>query len=232
MDKVVIGITDGRLYENYAGWITGGSGNVELVRLGYRYNNADELSRCDGLFMTGGEDVHPKYYNKNEYVQQFGLSDFDEKRDEFEIDLLQSWQSSKIPLLGVCRGLQLVNVFLGGTLIPDLPSFGKFNHSKKLKEPRYHPIEIDPNSLLWSVVKTTSGEVTSVHHQSIDRIAAGLVTNAITTDGVIEGVEWLNPVGKIPMLLVQWHPEALADKHSPFAKNIREHYIEMLKENP
>jgi len=231
MNKIVIGITDGRLYENYADWITH-SGNVELVRLGYRYGNAEEVRRCDGLFMTGGEDVHPKFYNKNEYIEQYSLSDFDEKRDEFEIDLLTQWQSSNKPLLGVCRGLQLVNVFLGGTLIPDLPSFGKFNHSKKLKDPRYHPVAVDPNSQLYSMVKTTSGEVTSVHHQSIDRIAGGLVTNAITTDGVIEGVEWLNPQGKTPMVLVQWHPEAMSDKESPFAKNIREHYIKLLQVNP
>jgi len=231
MNRIVIGITDGRLYENYADWIAEGPGNVELLRLGYRYDNAGEINRCDGLFMTGGEDVHPKYYHKNEYVGQYGLTDFDEKRDEFEMSLLKSWQSSKMPLLGVCRGLQLVNVFLGGTLIPDLPSFGKFNHSKKLKDPRYHLIEVDPNSQLCSVVKTSSGEVTSVHHQSIDRIAPGLVTNAITRDGVIEGVEWLNPQGKAPMVLVQWHPEALADKQSPFAKNIREHYLEMINHN-
>jgi putative glutamine amidotransferase len=227
MDKVVIGITDGRLYENYAGWITQ-PGNVELVRLGHRFGNAEEIKRCDGLFMTGGEDVHPRFYNKNEYVEQYGLTDFDEKRDEFEIELLKQWQESKIPLLGVCRGLQLVNVFLGGTLIPDLPSFGKFNHSRKQKDPRYHPVEVDPNSQLYSIVKATSGEVTSIHHQSIDRIAIGLVTNAITTDGVIEGAEWLNPTGKAPLVLVQWHPEAIADKESPFTKNIREHFIKLI----
>lgn len=230
MDKIVVGITDGRLYENYANWITD-SGDVELVRLGYRYANAEELSRCEGLFMTGGEDVHPKFYNKKEYVAQYNLSDFDEKRDEFEIRLLQKWQSSKIPLLGVCRGLQMVNVFLGGTLIPDLPSVGKFNHSRKLKEPRYHTVEVDPDSQLSTILKTTSGEVTSIHHQSIDGIAPGLVTNAISRDGVIEGAEWLNPDGKAPLILVQWHPEALTDKQSPFAKNIREHYIKTVQDN-
>ena len=228
MDKIVIGITDGRLYENYAGWITQ-PGNVELVRLGYRFDNADDFNRCDAVFMTGGEDVHPKFYKKTEYIEQFDLTDFDERRDEFEMDILSRWKSSKKPLLGVCRGLQLFNVFMGGTLIPDLPSFGKFNHSKKQKDPRYHPIEVDPNSELYSIVKETSGQVTSVHHQSIDRIASGLVTNAITADGVIEGVEWLNPSEKAPMVLVQWHPEVINDKESPFAKNIREHFIKLIK---
>jgi putative glutamine amidotransferase len=228
MNKVVIGITDGRLYDNYAGWITQ-AGNVELVPLGYRFGNAEEIRRCDALFMTGGEDVHPRFYNKAEYVEQYSLSDFDEKRDEFEIALLAQWQTSKIPLLGVCRGLQLVNVFLGGTLIPDLPSFGKFNHSRKQKDTRYHSIEVDPNSQLYSMVKATSGEVSSIHHQSIDRIAPGLVANAITNDGVIEGAEWLHPVGKTPMVLVQWHPEAIADNESSFTKNIREHFIKHIQ---
>jgi putative glutamine amidotransferase len=230
MNKVVVGITDGRLYENYAGWITD-PGDVELVRLGYRFDNAKEIERCDGLFLTGGEDVHPKFYSKAEYVEQYSLSDFDEKRDEFEFDLLRYWQSSKIPLLGVCRGMQICNVFLGGTLVPDLPSFGKFNHSRKLKEPRFHPVEIDPNSQLCSILNVTSGEISSIHHQSIDRIATGLVTNAITTDGVIEGVEWLNPQGRSPMVLVQWHPEAMTNKDSPFSRNIREHFIKLTQDN-
>jgi putative glutamine amidotransferase len=230
MGKFVIGITDGRLFENYAEWITA-AGDIELVRLGYRFNNSKEIKRCEGLFMTGGEDVHPRFYDKREYVDQYTLTDFDENRDEFEMELLKHWQSSKIPLLGVCRGLQLVNVFLGGTLVPDLPSFGKFNHSRKLKEPRYHPVEVDPNSQLYSVVKATTGEVTSIHHQGIDRIANGLVTNTITSDGVIEGVEWLNSQGQAPLILVQWHPEAMDDKDSPFAKNVRDHFMKLIRDN-
>lgn len=230
MNKIVIGITDGRLYENYANWI-GMDADVELVRLGYTFNNLHDIQRCQGLFMTGGEDVHPRFYNKPEYVEQFKLSDFDERRDEFEIQMLTHWQTSKIPLLGVCRGLQLVNVFLGGTLVPDLPSYGKFNHSRKLTETRYHPVQVDTNSQLFSLLKIPSGEVTSIHHQSIDRIAEGLVTNAITADGVIEGVEWLSPPGKVPMILVQWHPEVMHDKGSPFAKNIREYFVKLVQDN-
>jgi putative glutamine amidotransferase len=229
MSKIVIGITDGRLYENYASWISMEE-NVELVRLGYKFDNVDEIKRCDGLFMTGGEDVHPKFYHKPEYEEQFNLSDFDEKRDEFEIELLTYWETSQMPLLGVCRGLQLLNVFLGGTLIPDLPTCGKFNHSRKLTEPRYHPVLIDPNSELSSLLKVRTGDVTSIHHQSIDRIGEGLVTNAISPDGVIEGVEWLNPRRVPAMLLVQWHPEAMRDQMSPFSKSIRDNFIKLTGE--
>lgn len=230
MNKIVIGITDGRLYENYANWIAVDR-NVELVRLGHKLNNLKEIERCAGLFMTGGEDVHPRYYNKAEYVAQFKLSDFDESRDEFEMQLLTYWQTSKIPLLGVCRGLQLVNVFLGGTLIPDLPSFGKFNHARKLAAPRYHNIQVDTNSRLFPLLGVKSGEVTSIHHQSIDRAGDGLAANTITMDGVIEGVEWLDPEGKSPAVLVQWHPEVMQNQGSPFAKNIREYFIKLVQDN-
>ena len=230
MSKIVIGITDGRLYENYANWIAM-DGDVELVRLGHNFNNLEDIKRCQGLFMTGGEDVHPRLYNNPAYVEQFKLSDFDERRDEFEMQLLAHWQTSKMPLLGVCRGLQLVNVFLGGTLIPDLPSFGKFNHSRMLTAPRYHAVQVDTNSQLFSLLKIASGEVTSIHHQSVDRIAQGLVTNTITADGVIEGAEWLSPQGKVPMILIQWHPEAMQDKGSPFSKNIRKYFVKLVQDN-
>jgi putative glutamine amidotransferase len=98
-------------------------------------------------------------------------------------------------------------------------------------EPRYHPVQVDSNSQLFSLLEIASGEVTSIHHQSIERIAEGLVTNTITADGVIEGVEWLHPQGKVPMILVQWHPEAMHDKGSPFAKNIREYFVKLVKDN-
>lgn len=230
MKKIVIGVTDGRLYEQYADWMAI-DGHVELVRLGHRFNNSKDIERCQGLFMTGGEDVHPRFYHKSEYVSQYKLTDFDEKRDEFELELLARWQQSKIPMLGICRGLQVTNVFLGGTLIPDLPSFGKFNHAKKSGKPRLHLIQVDINSQLHAILQTDSGEVTSMHHQGIDQIAEGLVTNAITIDGVIEGAEWIDPTGKPPIILVQWHPEVMQNIHSPFAKNIRESFIRLVQEN-
>jgi putative glutamine amidotransferase len=228
MSKIV-GITDGRLYENYANWVAGDD-NIELVRLGYRYDNLSELSRCDGLFMTGGEDVHPRFYNKPEYVTQFKLDDFDERRDGFELELLARWRDSIIPLLGVCRGLQIVNVFLGGTLIPDLPAFGKFNHAKKNGEPRYHKVLVDTNSELFTTMQIESGMITSMHHQSIDHIARELVTNAVTIDGVIEGVEWINPKDKPRILLVQWHPEVMKDSASPLTKRIRDRFVKNMED--
>jgi putative glutamine amidotransferase len=230
MGTILIGITDGRLYDSYARWITA-AGNVELLRIGYRLDNADALDECHGLFLTGGEDVHPRHYGKPEYVGQFALHDFDEHRDTFELELLRRWQRLNIPLLGVCRGLQLTNVFLGGTLIPDLPSFGKFNHARKTTGPRTHPVTIDSESVLHSVLSTSSGDVSSIHHQSIDQIAQGLVVNALSVDGVIEGVEWLDPASRPPAVLVQWHPEAMKDSLSPFSINILKYFFTLVEKN-
>jgi putative glutamine amidotransferase len=179
--------------------------------------------------MTGGEDVHPEFYGKKEYKKEFKLTDIDVRRDEFELRLLEHWKKINIPLLGVCRGQQLVNVFLGGTLIPDLPSFGKFNHAKKLDEPRYHSISVDPNSQLYEWVNANTGDITSVHHQSVDRVAPELMANAISPDGVVEGLEWLSPWGKVSMMLVQWHPEMMKNDSSPFSKDIREKFLKSIQ---
>jgi putative glutamine amidotransferase len=230
MGNMVIGITDGRLYESYAQWIAR-LGNVELLKLGYRIDNADKLEGCHGLFLTGGEDMHPRYYGKPGYVSQYSLHDFDEKRDAFELALLKRWQRLNIPLLGVCRGLQITNVFLGGTLVPDLPAFGKFNHAKKKTGPRMHAISIDQESSLYAVLMATTEEVSSMHHQSIDQIAPGLVVNAVSPDGVIEGVEWLDPTSQPPVVLVQWHPEVMKDTNSPFSIDILKHFLSLVETN-
>ena len=228
MKKLTIGITDGRFYENYANWISA-NGNVELIRLGYAFNNLDDIEKCQGLFLTGGSDIHPEFYNKKEYKKEFNLTDIDVRRDTFELNLLERWQRNKIPLLGVCRGQQLFNVFLGGTLIPDLPSFGKFNHAKLNDAPRNHAIHVDPNSQLKDWVGTDVGQINSFHHQSVDRVASGLAANAISPDGVVEGLEWAKPKENIPMMCVQWHPEMMKDPESPFTKNIRDRFLSLVQ---
>lgn len=226
--SIPIAITDGRLFENYANWLNEG-GNFELVRVGYQFNNLEALKRCAGLFLTGGEDVHPQWYGKGEFVNQFGLTDLDEKRDDFEIKLLEYWKKSGIPLLGVCRGQQLTNVFLGGTLIPHLPAYGKLNHARKTGKPRYHEIEIDTNSNLAEWIGDATGKVTSVHHQSVDRVADSLVTNALSPDGVIEGLEYLDATSTPPLILVQWHPEMMDNSMHPFSHNVRQQFIKLVE---
>lgn len=224
MKKLVIGVTDCSKYDAYANWIALG-GNIEAVRISYRHAREVSIEQCHGIVLTGGEDVHPRFYRKPEYLGYCYKDDVDEKRDEHEFNVLTLSQKHHIPVLGICRGLQVANVFFGGTLIPDIPSFGKFNHSKASGTDRYHRIEVDPWSLFRKIVETDAGEVNSAHHQSADLVAPDLVTNAISKDGVIEGLEWKNPEGKPFLMLVQWHPERMRDQDSPFARNVRESFL-------
>lgn len=220
MSKIVVGVTDCGKYPSYAKWI-GQDSNIEVIKLSYKENTFRQIEKCQGILLTGGEDVHPRFYNKPEYLPYCELADMDEKRDEFELEVLKYSQQNALPVLGICRGLQIANVFFGGTLIPDLPTFGRFNHSKVSGYDLYHSVHVDVNSNLNKIVNASVGEINSAHHQSAEIVGRGLVANAVTVDGVIEGLEWLRPEGKPFLQLVQWHPERMNDQQNSFTKNIR-----------
>jgi putative glutamine amidotransferase len=228
MGKVVIGVTDCSKYDAYAKWIAV-NGGVEALKISYSDSSLNLLEKCQGILLTGGEDVHPRFYNKPEYYEFCYKDDIDERRDELEFKVLEYSQKRNIPVLGICRGLQVANVFFGGTLIPDIPSFGKFNHSKHEGKDRYHVIEIDRNSNFRKIVQAESGEINSAHHQSAELVAPSLVTNAISKDGVIEGLEWKEPKGKSFLLLVQWHPERMVDQQSVFTRNVRASFLDAVE---
>ncbi len=229
--KITIGITDcGEKHQIYEKWILYRNDNIEIIKLGYRQGNLEEISKCDGILLTGGEDVHPRFYNKPENLPLCNPDFIDEQRDEFEWKVCEYVFDNKIPLLGICRGLQFVNVFLGGTLIADIPSIGKNNHSKYYEgKDRYHQIAVFPESDLAKIVGVNAGIINSAHHQSVDLPASNLVVNALSEDGIVEGVEWEKP-NDHSMTLVQWHPERIEDFENPFNRRIREVFIEAAKE--
>jgi putative glutamine amidotransferase len=219
---IKIGITDCSKYQNYHNWIAA-EPDVEIIKLSYRDNNAADAAKCDGVILSGGEDVHPSRYGREDYIP---YCEFDEKRDEFEWRVLEFVDKHQLPLLGICRGLQVANVYYGGTLIPHIPAFGRFDHANHGGVDRYHSVLVDINSQLKGIVGAESGEINSAHHQAADRIAPGFVANALSPDGVVEGLE--REVGKEgPFLqLVQWHPERMKNLESVFSKNIKRSFIE------
>lgn len=225
--KITIGITDcGDKHPIYEKWILCQNTDINVIKLGYKYNNLDEISLCDGVLLTGGEDVHPRFYNKPENLPFCNPDFMDEDRDQFEWRVCEYIFANKVPALGICRGLQFVNVFLGGTLVADIPSIGKNNHSKYYEgKDRYHPIEVFPDSTLADLIGTTKGEINSAHHQSVDISAPSLVVNSLSDDGIVEGLEWKTP-GNHSLTLVQWHPERIEDVHNPFNHRIREVFIQ------
>jgi putative glutamine amidotransferase len=220
--QIVIGITDCGSYHNYENWILKEPG-IRTLRLSYKDNNLRDLVLCDGVILSGGEDVHPRLYHKPEYLKY--CDEIIEARDAFELSVLEHTEKNHVPLLGICRGLQVANVFFGGSLIPDIPSFGKFNHSKFPKEDRYHDVRIDPNSHLFNIAGSASGSVNSAHHQSADLIGKGLVVNSFSPEGIVEGIERRKLDGKAYLMLVQWHPERMNDQENVLTKNIKSSFL-------
>jgi putative glutamine amidotransferase len=149
------------------------------------------------------------------------------ERDKFEIELIHRALKNKTPVLGICRGLQMFNVALGGTLIMDLEKSGFKNHRMQNGQQKSHKIEVHSNSVLSKVIGSGSKIVNTYHHQAIDDIGKDLKVSARSTDGVIEAAEWNNPVGKSPLLLVQWHPERM--KTSLTSKKIINKFIKKIK---
>ena len=228
MKKIIVGVTDCSKYDNYAKWIAQDP-DIEAVLLGYKQNNFKEIEKCHGVLLSGGEDVHPRFYNKPEYFSYCYKDDIDEKRDEFELRILEYTQQKKLSVLGICRGLQIANVFFGGSLIPDIPSFKQSNHSKVEGKDRYHEIHTEANSLLRKITGLEKGEVNSAHHQSVEKPGDGLIVNAMSTEGIVEGIEHQHPEGKSLMLLVQWHPERMGNQESAFTSRIRKYFLDTLR---
>ena len=171
------------------------------------------FSRLDGVFLTGGVDVDPRHYGEDK-LPVCGTTDPD--RDAVEIQLLQFALGRHLPVLAVCRGIQVLNVACGGTLYQDVaaqvPAALKHDYFPSPENPSRtylaHDITVRPGSRLGSILGEAVVPVNSMHHQAIKDLAPGLVPSAYAPDGIIEGVEGAN--GQY-LVAVQWHPEELAD---------------------
>jgi putative glutamine amidotransferase len=173
-------------------------------------------SRLDGLILTGGPDINPRFY-KEEPRQ--GLQDVDEAQDQMELELVQQALAADMPVLGICRGLQILNVAMGGTLYQDImhqvPK--ACNHAPRADRGVVsHKITIEPDTRLQSILQRRSLWVNSKHHQAVNRPALGLSVGATATDGIIEALE---APDRSFVIAVQWHPEGLWRKN-PSAKKL------------
>ena len=168
---------------------------------------ASALEGMDGLLLTGGEDVDPSCYGAMPHPK---LGDVHAARDAFEIALVRAARAKGLPTLAICRGIQVANVALGGTLIQDIPSErpNALAHDGEWdRDRRVHALHVDPRAKLAAALGASDLEVNSLHHQAIDRLAPGLIAVAHAPDGIIEGAEW--KADDWWFVAAQWHPEEL-----------------------
>jgi len=216
-------------FKNYWSWITQEDmqDDLELVELSFEKKNTDDIYKCDGFILTGGVDVHPDFY-KGKSIYNNNPANFQPERDVFEERIYRYSQENILPVLGICRGMQLINVLEGGKLIQDLDN-GNERH-KREESDKEHNIVAEAGTLLAEIANTDKGCVNSAHHQAIDPNAIGnnLTINAYDDDNekIIEGLEFKNKSGKAFMLCVQWHPERMKNKaENPFSENIKQQFL-------
>jgi putative glutamine amidotransferase len=215
-ERPVIGIS---CYSLQARW---GSWDLPAVLLPRRYTDmvlagggqpvllppspgiADVLARLDGLVLSGGGDIDPDRYGA---ARDPATDPANAARDDAELQLARQAIGAGLPLLGICRGLQVLNVALGGTLHQHLPALvGHDGHSPAAHSYGTHKVSVAAGSQLAGILGRTEAAVPTHHHQAVDRLADGLVATAWTDDGMIEAAEMAQPASF--MIAVQWHPEA------------------------
>ncbi len=191
---------------------------------------AELVEMCDGILFTGGGDVHPKHYG--EEINGTDPASVEEIRDSTERVIFNRVREKGVPVFGICRGIQSLNVFAGGTLIQDISLHSmKANGthpaiSHRQVEDRHHPshsIRIKPGTRLYAIQGRETRNVNSIHHQAVLQIPDGWIVSALAEDGIVEAIERPGPSF---MLAVQWHPEELAaesdDDHRLFKAFVSE----------
>ncbi|MEK7249628.1 MAG: gamma-glutamyl-gamma-aminobutyrate hydrolase family protein [Bacteroidota bacterium] len=225
---MVIGITDtlNKKIDFYISWLRKVARDADIIKLSHEAKNAKDLKKCDGIILSGGGDIHPKFYGREDYMKLLNKEDVNEKRDEFEFKIVKDALKKGMPILGICRGMQVFNVALGGSMVPDLESEGHKNHAKtKEGKDRRHKVKIEKGTTLHWIVEATKGDVNTAHHQAVDVIADGLKVAAKSPDGIVEALEWEKSEGKEFLQLVQWHPERMEDFGNPCSRNLLEHFV-------
>lgn len=207
--RLVLTSTDPPSHENYLRWLRRLNPDIDILFLTPGMDVPATLDAAHGILLPGGGDPDPALYGKPELRS---LCRIDAERDALEFEAIRVAFAVGLPMLGICRGLQVTNVALGGTLIADLPTAG-FDEHHWLEGDRVHDLTILPGTGLSEITGEGVAWVNSAHHQGVDIVAPRLAVSARSHDGVIEALEWAQPVGKPFLLLVHWHPERLPASH-------------------
>ena len=176
------------------------------------------LESVSGLVLSGGEDVDPARYGETPHPK---IRSVNGARDATEAALIQAAKSRGTPVLAICRGIQILNVALGGTLVQDIASQcdTDISHDDEgARNSRAHDISIEPGSRIAAAMGTDNCAVNSFHHQSVKRVAEGMRITARSADGIVEGLESVGSDWWV--LAVQWHPEEMNESPEPWDRGL------------
>ncbi|AGB40356.1 putative glutamine amidotransferase [Halobacteroides halobius DSM 5150] len=185
------------------------------------------VQRCDGFLFSGGADVDPQLYGE-EPIKECGA--ITPKRDSFEIKLLAKVLKEDKPTFGICRGMQLINIYYQGTLYQDLTAYNdQTNHHRGLKFPKWyqiHEVKLEDNSQIAQAFGKTEIKTNSLHHQVLKEVGEGLEVTARANDGIVEAIE---DKSKQFLLAVQWHPEMMFEKVAEQSK-LFDYFVDNVKD--
>lgn len=172
------------------------------------------LGRLDGLILTGGLDIDPVMYDQEPHPKTRAVT---LQRDEFEMSLVSSALEMDKPVLGICRGMQMMNLAMGGNMLQDIPDQVKttirHNDPERPRNAIAHTVKISEDSHLYRITQTTELHVNSFHHQAVFELGKNVIKTAEAEDGVIEAIEIQDRQFAVG---VQWHPESLWDSKQEF----------------
>lgn len=233
--KPIIGITtslegnDKHMLKNgYIDAVIRAGGVPVLFPIGIECDGKQLAETFDGLLLTGGGDPDPTLFGEEPYLD---LGEVEPARDATELHLFKEFLTLNKPILGICRGLQLINIACGGNMYQDIygQKTGVLLQHKQKSAPSHasHFVEVKKGSLLESIVKAPKVKVNSFHHQAVKDVLKPLQVSGIASDGVIEAIESTTHTF---VLGLQWHPEALAQKGESFSVRVFHAFIEKCKE--
>jgi putative glutamine amidotransferase len=213
-------------YKNYYDWVATGDSTIIVEDM---YNQALDsalkmLEECSALLLSGGADIYPGRYGKETDLERCGSINY--KRDTLEFALIKKAMEMEIPIFGICRGQQMLNVAMGGSLYIDIPT--DYDTIIKHREPStydcFHDVYIEPGTKLSWATGIVKGNTNSNHHQAINSIADIFKVAAKSEDGLIEAIEWKDPEEKAFLMAVQWHPERMLGQD--LSKDLLELFLE------
>lgn len=215
----------------YEEWIKGND-DIEVVTLSADNNKPGDVKGVDALVLSGGVDIHPEFYSGSLEYENSPSKGWKKERDIFEIDAFKTALDQSIPVLGICRGLQLINVALKGTLLQDLgPNLNPIHEGGPDK---VHGIVVEPDTIMSDIIRNEEAKTNSAHHQSVEQLGQGLGISCRADDGTVEAIEWANKSASPFLLAVQWHPERMSKVergNTAASEGIRKRFLEEVKKS-